>query len=349
MLAGPWVQYDRKIRYLDYLENGQRCQGAGFIKLERRDELCNISLQVSGLYRKDRFTRPFLLIGENGEKELCKLQLSDGGIKTCFEGLDSGNLGGQDISYDRLLGIRIPVADGKEIRCIWRRLPDVAEIGEENVGDAVEKAEEKAKEKAEETAEGKAVDAVEIAEEKAKEKAEEKAEEIAEEKPKGKAEEKAEGKAVDAVEKAGEKAKEKAVDAEEKPGEKSETAAQKSESGMYKEDKWQQLWMIYPHVHPFCDEREFLSISPGDFVLLHRQSYKLVNNSFLLHGFYQYHHLILMAESSRGQAKYYIGVPGTLYERDKKTAILYGFESFECAKEPAEEGDFGYYMVPVEL
>ena len=310
MLAGPWVQYDRKIRYLDYLENGQRCQGAGFIKLERRDELCNISLQVSGLYRKDRFTRPFLLIGENGEKELCKLQLSDGGIKTCFEGLDSGNLGGQDISYDRLLGIRIPVADGKEIRCIWRRLPDVAEIGEENVGDAVEKAEEKAKEKAEE---------------------------------------KAEGKAVDAVEKAGEKAKEKAVDAEEKPGEKSETAAQKSESGMYKEDKWQQLWMIYPHVHPFCDEREFLSISPGDFVLLHRQSYKLVNNSFLLHGFYQYHHLILMAESSRGQAKYYIGVPGTLYERNKKTAILYGFESFECAKEPAEEGDFGYYMVPVEL
>ena len=310
MLAGPWVQYDRKIRYLDYLENGQRCQGAGFIKLERRDELCNISLQVSGLYRKDRFTRPFLLIGENGEKELCKRQLSDGGIKTCFEGLDSGNLGGQDISYDRLLGIRIPVADGKEIRCIWRRLPDVAEIGEENVGDAVEKAEEKAKEKAEEKAEGKAVDAVEIAEE---------------------------------------KAKEKAVDAEEKSGEKSETAAQKSESGMYKEDKWQQLWMIYPHVHPFCDEREFLSISPGDFVLLHRQSYKLVNNSFLLHGFYQYHHLILMAESSRGQAKYYIGVPGTLYERDKKTAILYGFESFECAKEPAEEGDFGYYMVPVEL
>ena len=298
MLAGPWVQYDRKIRYLDYLENGQRCQGAGFIKLERRDELCNINLQVSGLYRKDRFTRPFLLIGENGEKELCKLQLSDGGIKTCFEGLDSRNLGGQDISYDQLLGIRIPVADGKEIRCIWRRLPDVAEMGEENVGDAVEKAEEKA--------EGKAVDAVEIAEE---------------------------------------KAKEKAVDAEEKSG----TAAQKSGSGMYKEDKWQQLWMIYPHVHPFCDEREFLSISPGDFVLLHRQSYKLVNNSFLLHGFYQYHHLILMAESSRGQAKYYIGVPGTLYERDKKTAILYGFESFECAKEPAEEGDFGYYMVPVEL
>ena len=310
MLAGPWVQYDRKIRYLDYLENGQRCQGAGFIKLERRDELCNINLQVSGLYRKDRFTRPFLLIGENGEKELCKLQLSDGGIKTCFEGLDSRNLGGQDISYDQLLGIRIPVADGKEIRCIWRRLPDVAEMGEENVGDAVEKAEEKA--------EGKAVDEVEIAEEKAKEKAEE-------------------------------KAKEKAVDAEEKAEEKAGTAAQKSGSGMYKEDKWQQLWMIYPHVHPFCDEREFLSISPGDFVLLHRQSYKLVNNSFLLHGFYQYHHLILMAESSRGQAKYYIGVPGTLYERDKKTAILYGFESFECAKEPAEEGDFGYYMVPVEL
>ena len=107
--------------------------------------------------------------------------------------------------------------------------------------------------------------------------------------------------------------------------------------------------MIYPHVHPFSDEREFLSVSPSDFVLLNRQSYKLVGNSFLLHGFYQFHHLILMRGGSRGQAKYYIGVPGNLYERDKKTAILYGFESFECAKEPAGEGDFGYYMIPVEL
>ena len=126
-------------------------------------------------------------------------------------------------------------------------------------------------------------------------------------------------------------------------------AKQATQSAIFKDDKWEQLWMIYPHVHPFSDEREFLSVSPSDFVLLNRNSYKLVGNSFLLHGFYQYHHLILMRGENRGQVRYYIGVPGNLYERDKKTAVMYGFESFECAREPAAEGDFGYYLIPVEL
>ena len=118
--VGGTVRYERKIRYLDFVENGQRSQGAGFIKLERRDELCNISLQISGIYRRDRLTRPLLLVGKREEREMCKLQLADGGIKTCFEGLDSRDLGGQGIGYDDLYGIRIPISDVKEIRCIWR-------------------------------------------------------------------------------------------------------------------------------------------------------------------------------------------------------------------------------------
>lgn len=115
------------------------------------------------------------------------------------------------------------------------------------------------------------------------------------------------------------------------------------------EDKWQQLQRIYPHIRPFQDEREYLSLRPEDFVILRSNAYRLVQNSFLLHGYYNYKHLILTHVSQRNVVQYYIGVPGNFYEKEKQVAIMYGFDSFECKRDPAEDGDFGYYMIKVEL
>ena len=115
------------------------------------------------------------------------------------------------------------------------------------------------------------------------------------------------------------------------------------------EDKWQQIWAIYPHIRPFQDDREYLSISPADFVLLSGEAYRAANNSFLLHGYYNYEHLILTRLEKRGELLYYIGVPGNYYEREKQVAIMFGFESFECGIEPAQPGDFGYYMMRTQL
>lgn len=115
------------------------------------------------------------------------------------------------------------------------------------------------------------------------------------------------------------------------------------------DDKWQQLCAIYPHIHPFHDQREYLSIGPADFVLFPSSSYKMANNSFLLHGYYNYNHLLLARLEKKGEITYYIGVPGNYFEREKQVAIMFGFESFECAEEPAQPGDFGYYMMRVQL
>ncbi len=273
--------YDRKIKYLDYVENGLRSKGAGFVKLERRDGVCNISLQISGLYRKDHFVRPLVLLGKDGEHELCRLQLADGGIKTYLEGLDSHNLDGQGLDYEQLAGLRIPVSEGKEIRCLW----DKEEV-KNSERTAAKPMEEKRTEQPTE-----------------------------------------------------------AIPMEEK---RTEQPAPPTEPVLL-EDKWEQLSAIYPHICPFSDEREYLSLGPQDFVILRGQYYKLVSNSFLLHGYYNYNHLILTGVTRRNNVRYYIGVPGVYYEREKKIAILFGFESFECAVEPAKEGDFGYYMIPVEL
>lgn len=114
-------------------------------------------------------------------------------------------------------------------------------------------------------------------------------------------------------------------------------------------DKWEQLRSIYPSVRPFGDDREYLRISPGDFVILKDRSYRLANNSFLLHGYFNYKHLILHRSARQGETLYFVGVPGNFYDKEKEVAILFGFESFECAREPAKEGDYGYYMMRVEL
>lgn len=128
-----------------------------------------------------------------------------------------------------------------------------------------------------------------------------------------------------------------------------ESAAVTENTLHMKDTKWEQLSSIYPHIHPFRDAREFLSVGPEDFVVLRERCYQMTHNSFLLHGYYNYRHLLLLRQEAAGQAKYYIGVPGNFYEREKQVARMFGFESFEGAREPAWEGDFGYYLISVEL
>lgn len=113
--------------------------------------------------------------------------------------------------------------------------------------------------------------------------------------------------------------------------------------------KWKQLWEIYPRISPFQDDRKYLSVNPGDFVILPEKYFTMLNNSFLLHGFYNYHHLVLKRLEHQGQIKYYIGVPGNYYDREKQIAVMFGFEGFEGMQEPANAGDFGYYLMGIEL
>lgn len=114
-------------------------------------------------------------------------------------------------------------------------------------------------------------------------------------------------------------------------------------------NKWQQLCAIYPIVHPFGDGRAYLSIEPRDFVVLQERFQPMVQNSFLLHGFYHYRHLLLGRQRQGKSFQYFLGVPGVFYEKEKAVALFYGFESFEGATTPAPEGSFGYYMKRVLL
>lgn len=111
-----------------------------------------------------------------------------------------------------------------------------------------------------------------------------------------------------------------------------------------KEDKWEQILDTYEKIHPYGDERVYVKLEPKDFVILQSKYQHLVNNSFLLHGFYNYRYVILGKEQD-----YYLGVPGVFYEREKMVALMFGFEAFECPGGNVRAGEFGYYLRKVEL
>lgn len=81
---------------------------------------------------------------------------------------------------------------------------------------------------------------------------------------------------------------------------------------------------------------------------LPRREWRIANNSFLLHGFYNYHHLLYMEEDGN----VWIGVPGIFHEREQEAANAFGFPEFrrltnhEIQLEENEKNtyeDFGYW------
>ena len=81
---------------------------------------------------------------------------------------------------------------------------------------------------------------------------------------------------------------------------------------------------------------------------LPRKEWRLANNSFLLHGYHNYHHLLYIEE----EEGVWIGVPGIYHEKEKQAAAAFGFQEFrrkgdiQIELEKEEENvyeDFGYW------
>jgi hypothetical protein len=481
------MSYDRKIKYLDYLENGDKIRNAGFVKIEKADEICSMQFCVTGLLPTDTIQREVWITDGTKETELGNLQLEHGKGALTLKGLSANGLGKEQIPYDNLYEIYIPISKNREVRCRWgdrKRMLERSEGEMLSKGDVFEptlmtgRSSAGVREQRTELAqpeggnkytadqENRMLETVHseggrplparqsdygaaVSDRKPmvsdrnltgpgrnstvsdrnmagpgqnstvsdrnpmvsernltgsgqKSVVSDQKPMVSERKPIG----------------SGQKSvvsDRKPIVSDQKPSvsdrkptlsdrnsivsdqgsagpdqqrhiktlsggnsaptsmetvrggnrdfmwpqnatltkkEQQHAHTQGEENVMQariQEDKWKQLSALYPHMAPFQDDRDFLTIGPNDFVILNRNFHKLVNNSFLLHGYYNYNHLILLRKVKRGTELFYIGVPGNFYEKEKQVALMYGFESFECKKEPAQEGDFGYYMIPVDL
>ena len=356
MENGDKIFYQKKIIYLDYMERDNKIKNGGFIKWEARGRESRIQIHIRGLYPTDSLDGELQLLSWGVPYTADRIRLSYGTGE--YAGIwHNDDLAGTGISYEDCDGIVIKLSHTRLLKGIWRNRKAKREIEEpaettkpEEPADTIEIAEIPEATKPEEPAE--AMKAVEIPEATKPEepaetmKSEELAEamEIAEIPDTTKPEEPAE--AMEAIE----------IPEATKPEELAETmgTAAATETAKPKQmqilpNKWEQLNRIYPKIQPFGDVREYLSIAPCDFIILSEHYQELVQNSFLLHGYYNYGHLILTKIREGLEENYYLGVPGVYFEREKQAALLFGFEGFEGDGEAVTDGSFGYYMKHVEI
>ena len=77
-------------------------------------------------------------------------------------------------------------------------------------------------------------------------------------------------------------------------------------------------------IEPSNAEENFRKLSRSELSVLPRQYWHLANNSFLLHGYYNYNHLLLIEEDGH----FLLGVPGIYDKQEARAAALFGFPLF---------------------
>ena len=104
----------------------------------------------------------------------------------------------------------------------------------------------------------------------------------------------------------------------------------------------EELFKKRSQFQPFGDE-ELIScvrIFPCDIGRMQQEGWNTGTNSFLMHGFYRYRHLML-AMTDKG--KYLLGVPGILNPQEKYMANMFGFTQFKACQTGEQGCPFGYW------
>ena len=119
------------------------------------------------------------------------------------------------------------------------------------------------------------------------------------------------------------------------------------------ETLWDRLRVAYPKVTAFecADGCEILVIKPQDIGLLPRENWVYGNNSFLLHGYYNYRYLILARLGKPGErGRYILGVPGHYGNNEKYMAAMFGFDRFvRSTRQPPRDSRFGYWYTDLNF
>lgn len=129
-----------------------------------------------------------------------------------------------------------------------------------------------------------------------------------------------------------------------------EAAAQLRQAPQQAEEPWAVKWQFilenYPVLTPFEGEEEILCVrlELKDLRLLPKRYWYLGNNSFLLHGFFNYRYLILGAMEQEGSKRWFIGIPGIFQSQEKVMASIFGFTEYKSEKTAEQKtNEFGYW------
>lgn len=385
MEKGDKIFFQKKIIYLDYVERENKIKNGGVIKWEARGEESRVQIHIRGLYPTDSCRGELMLLSEGEGHPADTIYLQYGTAE--YAGIwHNENLAGTGIPYEGCDGIIIKLSETRFLRGIWRnREKQKAEAPETAPQNEPEPAMLAAAQTAEESMavvqtmgpvsaaqtvldayddtvlepqpmpgnEEMRQDAAPAGEIQPDLPPHEPATEVPQPMPETEEPQQVEPEAEEQPEpqQAIPSAEEEAQSHEEESAFEAPflRSQRKMQAGQISPNKWEQLNRIYPKIQPFGDVREYLSIAPCDFVILSEHYQEMVQNSFLLHGYYNYGHLILTKIKEGIDDNYYLGVPGVYYEREKQAALLFGFEGFEGDGDAVQDGSFGYYMKRVEI
>lgn len=120
-------------------------------------------------------------------------------------------------------------------------------------------------------------------------------------------------------------------------------------------DAWEKQWERFAAVHPvFCpfDEAQDIfavKMDLRDFKLLPKEYLSLANNSFLLHGYFNYKYL-LFGYIEGEKRKWFLGIPGVFQNQEQLLAGMFGFGEFRTKHMTKQKtGEFGYWYRFLEL
>lgn len=80
-------------------------------------------------------------------------------------------------------------------------------------------------------------------------------------------------------------------------------------------------------------------IAITDIRSLPSRNWHLCNNSFLVHGFFCYHYLVLKTVNAPDGTQIYLGVPGIYASQERMMALLFGFNDFEVDTDHITQAD----------
>ncbi len=308
-------EYRRWISYVYGYLNGAKGESAGYVKIECRNGRCKIYTNIKAPYSTANSLGIYVFYRENDKMVLVELgtgSLKKGQCEFTYETEDD-NIGGSNLRLEQLGGLVGIVSENRFFGTVW----DEKEINLEN---AVKLADMNKDEILTDGEEQMLEAQLKVQLEVEEEIQEEPIEDIIQE-------------------------QEITVHEDIKIQENVENNETK--------DSIERIFARYPGMYPFEDDEiiECVKLEPQDIGIFPMEKWVLANNSFLLHGYYTYRHLIfakLRVEDVKDS--YILGVPGLYRDRERFMAGMFGFDKFKGVRGTERDyGEFGYWYMNMDL
>jgi len=116
---------------------------------------------------------------------------------------------------------------------------------------------------------------------------------------------------------------------------------------------WTTIFSKNNIIDAFSDDDYYdcVEITPDDMKQMPLSDNTMYNNSFIMHGYYGYKHILLGKVQKNGEKNlYFIGVPGVYSNREKFMSSMFGFNNFKKShRSDCRNPYFGYWYMEVYI